>query len=515
MAKAATKAPAATNGATNSKTIELADLGPVERLRLEIPQGGGVLILRGRNDCGKSETLQAVTRLLGGQGKITCRDDAAAGEIEGLGVRIRVTRNPRRTGELEAVSLDGALDIADLVDPGIDNAEAADARRIKALVRLSGAKADPAAFYSILPGGREDFYRFVSEATTAEAADLVDLAGRVKRDIERAARAEADQAAHAEAQAQAYRQACEGIDLSAEVDPAALQDALTAAMITQAGLEEQRKRAREANRKATEAADLIAAEQANYIGPSAADATEAANVARLAMLQADTDVEHAKAALRQAQHAAEIAKARHQAASDAAKAAEQHERMMAAWKAAIAELADHNDPTEDQLAQAAQAVADAKADLERGAVARRAQDQAAQADRLEADAVAHRLAAESLREAARSTDDVLSAAVASPTLAVKRGRLVTMHPTRGEVFYCERSHGTRWRIAIDEAIRRIRAAGQDELALLPIPQTSWEGLDPTNRRAIAEHAKARGVVIITAEAADGDLRAEPFATTAA
>jgi hypothetical protein len=39
---------------------------------------------------------------------------------------------------------------------------------------------------------------------------------------------------------------------------------------------------------------------------------------------------------------------------------------------------------------------------------------------------------------------------------------------------------------------------------------AFESLDPTNREAIAEHARRRRVNILTAEAADGELRAEPY-----
>jgi hypothetical protein len=44
-----------------------------------------------------------------------------------------------------------------------------------------------------------------------------------------------------------------------------------------------------------------------------------------------------------------------------------------------------------------------------------------------------------------------------------------------------------------------------------IPQEAFESLDPTARKIINQHAKTRGVVIITAESSDDEaLTAELF-----
>jgi len=64
--------------------------------------------------------------------------------------------------------------------------------------------------------------------------------------------------------------------------------------------------------------------------------------------------------------------------------------------------------------------------------------------------------------------------------------------------------GERWRIALEIAIAAVGEGG-----LLVIPQEAWEGLDPLNREAIAQQAKAALVVILTAECSDGELTAEP------
>src|SRR5690606_5567099 len=71
------------------------------------------------------------------------------------------------------------------------------------------------------------------------------------------------------------------------------------------------------------------------------------------------------------------------------------------------------------------------------------------------------------------------------------------------------SEGERWRLALDLAIE---ALGDGD-AVLSISQSAWEGLDGNARRAINEHARSRGTVIVTAEADHevvGELRAEVF-----
>ena len=54
-------------------------------------------------------------------------------------------------------------------------------------------------------------------------------------------------------------------------------------------------------------------------------------------------------------------------------------------------------------------------------------------------------------------------------------------------------------IALDVAIEAVGPRG-----LLTIRQEAWEGLDPVNRQAICDHVRARGVVLLTAEATGGD-----------
>jgi hypothetical protein len=135
----------------------------------------------------------------------------------------------------------------------------------------------------------------------------------------------------------------------------------------------------------------------------------------------------------------------------------------------------------------------------------------AKAERDQADAAEHDRQAERLRQAAKGTDDVLSAVVAKAGVPLRvepvdgRMRLVTDTRARGRTCFGELSDGERWRMALDLAIKAVGEGGE-----ITIPQIAWEGLDPMNRQAIAEQLAEAGVIAYTAEADEGDLRAEVF-----
>jgi hypothetical protein len=76
---------------------------------------------------------------------------------------------------------------------------------------------------------------------------------------------------------------------------------------------------------------------------------------------------------------------------------------------------------------------------------------------------------------------------------------------RGPTYYAELSEGERWKMALDIAVQAVGQGG-----LIVVPQAAWEGLDPVNRSLIATHAKSSGVVVVTAEADDGDLAATEY-----
>ena len=485
------------------EAITIRDVGPVESL--SIPIRPGVVVLKGVNDCGKSVTLEAVSKLAGGNGAVTCRDRAVKGEVEGLGVRLSVRQSARRTGTLEAVSIEGRLSISDLVDPKIKDPLAADRHRIKALLQLTGATADV-----------DRFREACSDAEAFEAActpdvlkcdDLVEMAARLKRNLEAASRSAADEATKAEGQALGCKQATEGVDLTIVTDQATLQGRLEDAIYEQGELAAKAQAAIAAKERADAARERLAKEESPADVEGAKADAEAAAAKEVACQK---DVARLEEELRAATSEFQKAQAARQHAEDRLRLEQSHADVVTGWKETIDAAAKIECPTAGQVEAANQTVATAREAIEKAAVVRQAKAKAAQAQAHRDAARAHRERADSLREAAKATDDVLSQAVASKTLRVRGGRLITEHPDRGEVHFSDRSDGTRWKYAIDEAIQRIRQLGAERTAIIPVPQAAWSELDPENKARIHQYAADKGVTILTAEATDGQLRAEAF-----
>lgn len=485
-----------------SQTIELVDIGPIKHVSIPVPEGGGLCVLRGRNGRGKSKALEAIDAALSGRGGLSVRDGALRGEVNAFGVKITVGRSTRRTGELEVESLEGRLDVAALVDPLVKSPEAADARRIKALVSLAGVTPSPELFHGLV-GGAGEFEKLVSK-TTAESDDLVVMAERVKRELEAAARKAEDAAEHAAGHAQAKREAAAGVDLSAESDAATLQQALEEAIRSESSLKAQAAAAEKAAKTIREAQERLEDAEAAYQGPTAAEALASERKAEELVAAVNREVQEVEALLAKNRALQQEANAALAAAIRERKAAEQHEQTIAAWRDQLA--ADLPAAVSaDELAERRAAVSRSRAAVELGALIRDARRKLDESEQSAAKAKQHRAEAQRLREAAKATDEVLSGAIAAcgSPLRVEAGRLV-LDTRRGATYFGELSHGERWRLALDIAIEKLGPGG-----VLTIPQEAFESLDPQNRQAIAEHVAGRGVLVLTAEAsADEELRAE-------
>jgi len=480
-------------------TITVTDVGPVKSL--SIPIQPGVTVILGPNDSGKSETQKAVSRLTGGDDAVTCRKTAASGCVEGLGAKLSVRQSARRSGELEAVSLSGDLDISDLADPPIKDPSAADKHRIKELLRLTGVKADFALFSYL--GDLSGHVSF--EATKTD--DLVEMAAKVKKDLEAASRKEGDLADKADAKAFACKQQAEGIDTNIETDAGLLQAKLEDALYAQGEISANATAAREAADRAALAKDRLAKEASPPDVEGAKAEVERQETFTDRLIQLEKDLASKLAVAKQEREKAE------QAASEARqrlKLEEAHAETVLGWKETIAAGESIARPTPEQIEAATASVTKAREAIEKAAVARNAKEKAEEAKSLYSDVKLHRKEADRLRDAARATDDVLSAAVASDSIAVKAGRLVTQHPEYGEVFYGERSIGTRYRLAIREAVKRIHKIKAEKTAVIVIPQEAWEGLQPKVQREIDGYAKEMEVCVLAAKADDGELRAEAF-----
>jgi hypothetical protein len=435
---------------------------------------------------------------------VTCREKAAAGVVEGLGVKLSVRQSARRSGELEALSIEGKLSIADLVDPKLKDPAAADRQRIKALLQLTGAVADAESFRDLVSD--DDCFNAVCTADVLKCDDPVEMAAKIKRNLEALSRQSADAAEKAEGQALGCKQATDGLNLTSETDADILQAALEDKLAERGRLLGAAHTADAIKRGADEARIKVEHSTPPNVGRAEIVCTEA----QVSLDGAQHEVDRLEAEVAAARSELLAARSAFSEADRALSSEKAHAETWAAWQEAVASAENVSRPTEPEIQAAEGAVVVARKEIEKAAIVREAQAKANEADKHRSAARAFRETAESLRDAAKGTDEVLSRMVASDSLTVKNGRLITQHPERGEVFYAERSEGERWKIAIDEAIKRIRELGAEKTALILI-DTAWSELDPANKAAIHQYAVEKGVAIVATEATEGELRAEAFA----
>lgn len=486
--------------------IEVRDVGPVPLLR--IPIQAGVVRLQGRNGSGKSQIIQGVSQLLGADSReVSASDGAQAGSISIGSATLRVTRSKSRTiGTLEVTGIESKLDISELVDPGIDKPEAADAKRLKALISLSGREADEAIFYPLVDGSDAVFASLGVETSK----DPIILARRVKDAFERQARGYEQEARKFSQAAEAAAKSLEGIDLDGPSDEKALTEAYAQARSTVDQMLQHNEHATDAKRAADAAQKALdelgdEAENPDDLESQEIEIRKAAeshrakiqplkdSIARIeqriAVIEQEARDENRKAddlRLRRAQ---------------AEKIRFKRERLR---ETAAESLPTFHSPDDLTAAQAAvQAAQDA---INRGAEVRLAKKRAEQAAHDAEIAKSKGKAADDLRRRAAGVDPILSSLIPEGCpLRYEGGRLVVATDRGQSELFSDLSHGERWKLAIDFAASALGANG-----LLTVKQEGWESLDPINQRMIHDLAVAADLVILTAEATDSELQAIPY-----
>lgn len=472
------------------KNIEIKNIGPIASVTIPVPEAGGVVVLTGRNGSGKSHALEAVNAATTGKGKPPLKDMAKSGTVSVPGVTITVGRSVRRQGELQVETLEGRLSVADLVDPGLADPIRADATRIKALVGLSGATIDPGDLHGFPENLLDGIDLNEPVAAMAELRKRLNIGANEYEKL----------AAKDEAAAKALLESLEEFD-GLVIDPAQAQERVTQALRVIDRLEGQIKLAVDASARNKAARDRLA-----LIPSVDVDAAQR----EAARLVAVTDDKKARALKLKAEYEAALADYKTSIVDrDAAIANAEDAQAQAKLRAELERQISESEiakPSYEEIEAANSELAAAKAEQTKAAQQQAMNQQRIKSDELFSSSQEHAQEAIELRRKAKQTDEVLSEIVstlAGCPLTVIEGRLSTQ-TKRGPTFYADLSMGERWRIALEIAIAAVGEGG-----LLVIPQEAWEGLDPLNREAIAQQAKAAIVVILTAECSDGELTAEP------
>lgn len=483
---------------TSEHTIEITKTANIEHALFRVRPG--VNVLRGRNGAGKSAALAAVQAVLTGDAtdlevsRGTPEDER--GVVRAFGVTLTLNRRreniaadadrgrSRATGELEVAAMSG-VDPLDLISPRGETIEVRDGKRMVALCRMLGIKPDIARF-----GAAAEY----ASPVTRRAADLPEMAGQLKRDVQAFARDTERSLATIEGEIRANLEAAG--DVSDE--PTDLVDWKGRARDLAPQLRdlETRQRVSNAARIAADAARRQLEEaRASYTGPTVEQAVAAVEETsqRIAELRSALRTEEAKLSELKV----------------TANAASRHERQLKAWEESISagERAVAVDASEVEALRAT--LADALDNVDRAAVDTERRRRRKQAKELLATADAQRRTAEALREMASSIESVLTSAInetAACGLRVANGRLIS--DEFGDAYDCL-SHGQRARIAV----RIIARAFPSGRAVAVIPQEAGEAIDRANMEELDRIAREHDVVILTAAHDDGELRAEFFSAT--
>ena len=497
----------------NPRQVTIENVAAIERLEFELPTAG-VVVLEGPNGSGKTNALAGISQALGGSNRDASAADGAPMGIVRLGAaELRLTKaKSRLIGTVEFSGLESRLDISKIVDPGIINPESADAERLKAMISVGGVEGRPELFYSLTDGSAEAFEALGVPTTS----DVLPMASRVKKAFESHARGHEQAATKHAAAAEAARGSIAHVDLTVEADETALADAYAGAksaldrMTTHnAGVDTAIENAQiaaaqlealgDVSDNPQELQDAISGriDRMNQICDkiqSQKDLIDRAN-ARIATLTSEANnVAVEKSGLETRLQAAQLA---------AAKRSE----MAAAASAAIPPVF-----TDEQLASATEALAAAKEAINAGAAVRAARKVAEQADHDATLARAEARKAQTARDKAAGVDLILSGLIPEGCpLRYEGGRLVLTTDRDQREPYAELSHGERWRVAIEFAKSELTKKNPEQPPVLILPQEAWESLDPDNQRHVLQLCIDNRLVIVTAKAASGALRATVLA----
>ncbi len=480
--------------------VEIENIGPIEQLTLTA-EPGKITVLTGPNGVGKTQALNAVGSLASGKTRLGSRDGTVGGTARGFGVQIKVGRggSNRRSGELEIESVEDRLNIAHLVDPGLKDPVASDARRIKALVTLTGVEAKPELFYD-LAGGKERFTELVKPASV-DQSDVVAMASAIKRDFELASRKEADVAENLERDIRAREEANEGIGLGSPHDADHLQFALETVLSELATEKQRATDAAEAQEASSVSWRKLEESKADYDGLDVSQARNEWDAVRSQVRLQKQVIDDCQGKLADAITELTAIKHREELADSAVLHAQEHADLTARWETDVKTSENFEPPDPEITETLGWQVEHCREAIETGVRVRDALERVEIVKLLSGQMKLASKNAERLRDAAHGTEDILSRLVAEmggPFKVDKEFRLIVQHPVRGETYFSELSHGERWKLGLDVAIEAFEREGQH--GLLAIPQEAWESLDADNRRLIAEHIKDSDLAVITAEA---------------
>lgn len=491
---------------TTKKEVSIKNVGPIQDLKIPVPEHGGVVVLKGTNGSGKTHAIQSVESLTNKEVRRQLRpsDGSDKGMIKGLGVTVRLGRSNTAKGELVCESLDGRLDPSLFVNPGIKDAEKADLKRLETLVRLAGITIDIVKWNELLKGCDQSQVEMVSMEDLIDS-DPVVTANNVRRRFHAVALQLERSAENKTTEASTLRSSIQAVEVPEGFSLAVARAELQKANMELARAEEHNKAVGEAmlrRKQAETKLQEIGEVNIEPIRKQQGEFEKALNNEVETIGELEEQIAEMKRKLEVSKSSKALLESKIEGCKAQIASAEQSQRLVSELKQAVSSV---KEPIDTEAIQAdIDDLTDSLFQAERYEEAIAAEARAARADK-EAESIAHE--AERFRRLARSTDSVLQnelLAAGFDQVIIRDGRLC-VKSDRGTEKVSDLSFGERWALALDLAAKGLHAG-----AILPVEQEAWEGLDPANRMAVHRAAVERGLTIFTAEATSGSLRAEVF-----
>tara|TARA_R110000796_G_scaffold57672_2_gene132904 strand:+ start:8497 stop:10008 length:1512 start_codon:yes stop_codon:yes gene_type:complete len=491
----------------SEEKIVLENVGPVSHLEINLGEPG-ITILSGPNGSGKTTSLEGIQKTATGKGKMSVKDGERSGLIEMPGAKCTISAVTRhKNSKCTVVNLEDQFSLGDLVDPGLKSDDAADARRIKALVGLTGVEADIAMFNG------KDFSE-IDQLVIPETTDLVEMSAMVKREFERMARESEKFASAEDVKAKTLSSTLEVLD--SDLVPLPIEEARklhqgAIIALTRSNerfqIEEQQKIQRKV------AKEEFDARTANSSHKTADELNSLSVKSRAACDKALAKVRALEQKLSDARKLGDAAIAKTQQADKDLVFATEHESMLNELRKTF-EADTSNAISPVQIAKETAEVSEYEARLD---FSKKSAHNAATLSSIDIhlSSAAHAKGKSvRCRKSAALTDTVISNAIHCKHLKVEtlhgNTRLVVDHARGPSTWFGDLSEGERWLIAIDIALDQPVFANLEkgQNAIIVIPQHAWESLDIKARNKISNHAVKRGIHVLTAEATrdeiDGD-----------
>ncbi len=501
--------------------INVRDIGPIEEFAYEM-RSPGLHVVKGMQGAGKTTILRTVQLAVDGRSDIrpVKRDGSPRGEANIGGKTLRIVKQIREEGELTS-GIEGAgdLSIADMHSPNFKDAATRDRHRIKTLVRLAGVRADATLFHRLI-GDREAFDAIVP-FDSLRTDDLVEMAQRVKRAIEREAKRVEERRDTALADARSNAAIAETVDESTQHDEGVLQTALESAIRVHSSEVEKLDTMKAAQESAKQHADRVAAARAklDYLGSVAVSVTEAAaRVDRLSddVIGKERTVERLEAQLSEARARLQAANEAKGHALDTLARSQSDEKthrdlheIINSSTVAVPDC-EEIDAQVSRVSEASRKVELAKRAVTEGVKIREGIKARARSEQFQEAAKKLSEHARRLRNAATDTATILTDAIAKlngcpiKILMTDEGdpRLVLETDRSDREPFDELSDGERWVHVVQIAAKANR--------LLVLPQSAFGELSPSSRQRLHDLALENDCYILTAVADDCELHGESY-----